>query len=68
MSENKLFRAIGLPIALLIIAYIGYVTVDALIKATPGFADSGWYIYTALISAIVFIIGYNWYDLIRSNL
>jgi hypothetical protein len=67
MGGEKLYRAVVLPIALIIVAYIGYIIVDNLSKITAGFSETGWYLYGVLIIAIAGIISYNWYDLIRSG-
>jgi len=48
------------PIALIITVYICYVIVDAFTKATPGFGDTGWYIFGATVTAVVGFIGYRW--------
>ena len=67
MSNGETYRRFIAPVVLIIIAYVGYIFVDVLIKTTPGFSDNGWYIYGAMITAIVFFIIYDWLQYLDDN-
>ena len=60
---EDLGKLIVLPIALIIVLYIAYILVSSLTEITPEFGDVGWYIFGAMVSAVVIFIGVAWLKL-----
>ena len=58
-DEPAIPQQLALPIVLIVVAFIGFIVVKALVDIEPEFGNIGWGIYGTTISAIIlFIIGY----------
>lgn len=56
-------KIVAIPIILIIALYIAYILVSSLSEITPGFGSVGWYIFGAMVSAVVIFISFAWLKL-----
>ena len=55
-------KIVIMPVVLIIVLYIAYVLVSSLSEITPGFGNIGWYVFGAIVSAVVIFISFAWLE------
>jgi hypothetical protein len=64
-NEPAVPEWLALPIVLILVAFIGFIIVKALVDVEPEFGTVGWGIYGTTVSAITLFTAYSWLQKLR---